>query len=283
MPNPQTLMRQNFDALLPPGAAYQPVDDGGMDAVHGGVSDSGQAVHDFLAQLADIRNPYRTSILSDLEYEFGLASDPTKAIAQRQAVLAAQMYSRGGKGRPAVLQAQLNAAGFGQCIVYPNDPAVDPRPFLTGVFQIYAAGNRAYAGYYLSGPPLYLAFAGQFSFCTLIVNGDQYQNNPQYVCAGYYPGSAGYVQCETPTTFTRNYCGAYFFQGKNPIPWGAPASPGKWPLVFFVAASATKDGNGYITALTPANIPAASVAEVKRIILKYKPMHSWCVLAFNAV
>jgi hypothetical protein len=259
-----------------------------MDSLLGGLSDSTQAVHDFLAGLGNIRNPRRTPVLADLEYEFGLITDSTQSLAQRQNILAAQMYQRNGRGSAPTLQAQLNVAGFSQCLAYQNDPAVDPRPFLAVTFAMCAglasgAGN-SYAGYYTGGSsPPYAAFAGAYGFCELVVNGAQFQNNPQYISCGYFPASVGYVQCQTPTMYTYNYAGGYFYQKQVSIPWAAPADSWAWPLVFFVAGSATRDGNGYITALTPAQVPASQVPALKRIILKYKPLHTWCVLAYNAV
>lgn len=56
-----------------------------------------------------------------------------------------------------------------------------------------------------------------------------------------------------------------------------PADSGYWPLIFFVGGPATRDSNGRITAIEYAGISSARRNDLKKIILTYKPMHSWCV------
>ncbi len=66
---PKTVSRQTFDALMPPGPLWVPEDGEGLDQLIEGIADNSEDIADFLAQLANIRNPALTTLLSDLEKE----------------------------------------------------------------------------------------------------------------------------------------------------------------------------------------------------------------------
>ena len=54
-------------------------------------------------------------------------------------------------------------------------------------------------------------------------------------------------------------------------------------MVVFVGGNDTRDGSGFLTAIAAANVPAEQQPQFERIILKYKPMHSWAGLVINYV
>ena len=56
-----------------------------------------------------------------------------------------------------------------------------------------------------------------------------------------------------------------------------PENPGAWPFVFFVGASIVRDSiTNEITDIETAEIPIERKSEFLSIILKYKPLHTWC-------
>lgn len=62
-----------------------------------------------------------------------------------------------------------------------------------------------------------------------------------------------------------------------------PADAGYWPLFFFVSGDATRGGSGELTALADAEVPVARRAELRNLILRCKPMHSWAGLRIQYV
>ena len=58
-----------------------------------------------------------------------------------------------------------------------------------------------------------------------------------------------------------------------------PADSGYWPLFFFVGGKAYRNvTTGALEQIAVARVSVARRDEIKRIILKYKPMHTWCGL-----
>jgi hypothetical protein len=57
-----------------------------------------------------------------------------------------------------------------------------------------------------------------------------------------------------------------------------PTEPGYWPLFFFIGDSVTRDEYGNITNIDYINVPDGKRQALKQLILKYKPLHSWCLL-----
>lgn len=273
-----TLMRRVLDALMPHGAIWRPKLNGYMDGLHNGMAANMQVVHDFIAQLANIRNPASTPILSDLETEYGISSSDGLNEAQRRLILRSRMYSRGNKGQYWVLQNAINLAGFTGVNVIPNDPPVNPVTFISGTSQMCCRGSNAYAGYYTgaSAPP-YSAFAAVYGGL-LIVNGSQYANVPTIVGCG-----SGLVSCHPiyPNQVNSNLCGSFMYFSPSALTWGPPLEPHKWPLIFFIGGTATYDGTGHIIALTQCSIPASRMAEFISLVLHFKPIHSWAALIYS--
>jgi len=274
------LMRRVLDSLLPPGPLWNPKTGGSMDAFLDGVSDSLQSSHDFIAALAYVRNPYMTPMLADLEAEFGVSPSDGATTAQRQANLAWKILSRGQKGQYWVLQQALTLAGFTGAQVIPNDPAVNPAPFLAGTPQTWCGGFTSVCGYYTGGSaPPYGAFCASFGAnAMLIVNGNQFVNNEEYIGCG---NSA--LQCHSVWTeqASMNGCGYFTYVNSIAVNWGPPSDYWRWPLVFFIAGGATYDGAGHVLTLAQCSIPNARVKEFISIILHYKPIHTWALLVYG--
>lgn len=123
------LSRAVLNAVLPPGSLWQPEDDEGLDRLLEGIATGDEAVREVLADLAHVRDPYRTRVLSDLEREYGIVPDASVTDTVRRQRLAAVQSARQGNGGMDYIQDRLRQAGF-DVQVHTNDPAVDPAGFL---------------------------------------------------------------------------------------------------------------------------------------------------------
>jgi hypothetical protein len=59
------------------------------------------------------------------------------------------------------------------------------------------------------------------------------------------------------------------------VEYVSPADSNYWPLVFFVGGEATRNPAGEITQIEPVTLPVSRKAEFIRLVIKYKPLHSW--------
>ena len=128
-------------------------------------------------------------------------------------------------------------------------------------------------------PLLYEAFCCSSTSGQLVVNGQQYQN------AGTVLGCGSGIQCHQiwPATVNNNLCGSFVYTQRVLSQFGPPQEPGRYGLVFFVAGAATYDSAGHVLTLTQASVPTARVQELATLILRYKPLHTWCALIYSAV
>lgn len=270
--SPKTVSRQSFDALMPPGPLWVPEIDEGLDQLIEGLAESSEDIAEFLNALATLRNPALTTILSDLEREYGIDVDTNLTEAVRRMRLATKKTESNSNGSIDTLQSALDSSGFTQLTVYENSPAVDPAIFLDQVFQMVANGDNAFAGFEpVSGPPS-TAFAGRIGG-ELLVNGDIFNTAPAYLSqagdafAGGLHGTAGEFDVMTI----------------EKIEFDIPTDPNDWPLVFFVGGTATFNPDGSLLTIENADVDATREAELKRTILSIKPIHSWCGLIVSFI
>jgi len=269
----RTLMRAFLDAALPPGAAWQPKPGGDLDRLLDGLGDNALVVRDFLANLARVRDPWTTPYLDELEREYGVSPNVQLTAAQRRATLALVKYARRRRGTRDDLQQALDRAGLGAggygLHVYINDPPVDPGPYMNYAFITMAGEADALCGYYTSGP--ILAVAG-VSGGLWVVNGDVFIptlpnylgcGDPAMLC-GYIPAGGNKIMAE---------CGIYYTLSYMPIEYDSPPESWMWPLVFFIA----KEG-GTLADLQMAQIPDNQRAALIELIMRYKPLGTWCAL-----
>jgi hypothetical protein len=253
------LMRAFLDAELPPGPLWFPEEDAGLDQLLDGMAANSEEVREFLAALADARNPLLTNILEDLEREYGVLSDDRLSEETRRMRLNAFVYRGQSQGSEDSLQNALQDAGF-DVFVYQNDPAVDPATFLDEDFQMVAGGGNAYAG-------RTDAFASRIGG-ELLVNGDIFSTSPLYlpVAGTLYAGDG-------------QTAGEFDVMAITQFEYEIPTDPDAWPFVFFVGGAVTRDpGTGAILTIQSAEIPNARQEEFKRTILRYKPLFSWAAL-----
>lgn len=262
------LSRSVIDTLLPRGPAWEPAADDDYDLLLEGIADNSEAVRLDLEKLRYLRDPAKTSILSDLEHEYGIIPSATATTAERRQRLAFSMFRRSEKPTYELLEEQLNAADF-NVYVHANSPAVDPDTFLDENFNMVCGdtlpgGNDAQCG---EAEAICARVGGE-----LLVNGEIFDQEPNYICLC---GEA-LAQCGEPDV---GLCGQYDSIALIPILYAVPDVAGYWPLIFFVGGPATRDPvSGEITEIEIASIPIDRRQEFRRIILRYKPMASWAAL-----
>jgi hypothetical protein len=276
-----SIIRAALNALLPPGFAWRPKADAGLDQILDGISDSvDNDALPYLNSLADIRNPRKTPIFTDLERNYGLQPNDTISLETRIARLEQRVYQGARVNSIDDVQADLDTAGF-DLQVHKNDPPVDPDLFLGGSFQISAGSDYAYAGFNLGGP--ILAFAG-----TTASTGEILANTPIY---GYFPayemqagGSiayAGYsatgIGSEAVSGYFNNYRVEY-------LDYPIPADSNFWSMIWFVGGDATRDPvTGALTAIDQGQVPLNRQDELKEILLAAKSQGAWAVLIITYV
>jgi hypothetical protein len=122
--------RNVINTLLPRGSAWEPAPDDDYDLLLNGIADNSDAVKSDLNNLAFIRDPDTTTVLSDLEKDYGVVPIDGSTEAERRSVLKVFKYRKANSGAWDTLQQRLRDAGF-NVYVYPNDPAVDPALFVS--------------------------------------------------------------------------------------------------------------------------------------------------------
>lgn len=263
---PNQIMRQNIDNLMPDGSLWQPKTSGDFDHLLEGIAKNWEPTREKLFKLGDLRNPWTTEILEDLEREFGITTNFNYSLEMRRTILAQRVYTRNQGGTIDEMQKALTDSGF-NVFVYPNDPAVDPAQFLTEAFFMTCGADNAYAG---EPSAICGAVGGE-----LLVNGPIYLQSPAFgmVCGSEIAFAGEPEAC------------AGFYDSLNLVPYvyEIPTDPTRWPFIFFVGGVATFGIGGELTDIAQINIPPYREQELKNLILRLKPMHSWAalVISFN--
>ena len=274
----RTVMRSFLDAVTPPG--WQPVPGEDMDNQLSAIADGLQYVYDFLTTMGTMRDPQRTAYLDELEREYGVSPNTALTDAQRRAILQTIKYGRNRRATITNMQTALDLSGFGVggygLTVYVNDPPVDPATFSATTWQCFCGGANAYCGYNpVGGGGIVTAFCGIATGGGLwIASGDAFANMPSYLAfcggtnqlCGYIPPAGG------PTQIC---CGFFQTFVYNQIIVKSPPDAWTWPMVFFIAASCTRDGSGHVTFLGQASLPQNLWNTLVELICRIKPLHTW--------
>ena len=263
----KALMRAAINSLFPDGVLWRPEPGKEFDELLDAFAGSSNVIRSFLNNLADVRNPFKTPLLEDLEREYGILTDLRLTEETRRLQLASIIYASEGTGADDDLQQVLNDAGF-DVFVYqnsPDGPAVDPAIFLDQAFIMVAGGGNAYAG-------RADAFAGRIGG-ELLVNGEFFTTLPDYevVAGNLYAGAGGVAGFFNDVITTKK---EYLI----------PVDPDVWPGVFFVGGPATFDGGtGEILTIETADIPNEREQLFKRLILRKKGLYTWGALVVTYV
>jgi hypothetical protein len=207
-------------ALLPNGHIWNPKPGGDFDLMLDAEAENIQLIHDRLAAAADVRNPRKTTMLSDLEKEYRTVPESVLTEAERRVALANIIYQPISTGGADFLQARLQENGF-NLVVQHNSPAIDPRILADIDYQMVADGGAAFAGNAA-------AFAG-VSGGEIIVNQKMYTQDVAYE-----------AQADGASTFAGNqFAVAGYFNDlhRELIEYSLDMHFGYWSCVFFIAES----------------------------------------------
>lgn len=256
------ISKEVFLSLLPPGSIWTIAEGKDFDKLLDGISENSELIRLFLDLLADIRNPFKTPILNDLEREFGILPDERIDEETRRKNLATNIFSKNGTGSDDNMEKSLRDAGF-DVFVHENSPAIDPAIFLDQIFQMVAGGDKAFAG---NADAFASRLGGE-----LVVNGDMFIQTEIYtMIAGGDFAFAGNQDA---------MLGRFDEYNIDKIEFDIPTDPKKWPFIFFVGGVATRDPiTDALTEILSAEVESERRSELLRIILKFKPLHSWAGL-----
>ncbi len=266
MPN---VSKRTLETLLPPGPIWEPKQGGDFDLLLDAIAEGHEDAAEFLANLANIRNPAKTPIFEDLEREYGIEPNSNIPIADRIARLSQIVYARAKNNTPDDLQEELNRANF-DLQVHLNDPPVDPAQFIDGNFNMQAGGDNAYAGYINPGGGLG-AFAG--------IYGGEWLVNPiitNQVPAIEMQAGGDYAYAGLP-----NSCAGYFTSLKTWEATYSTPSQNYWPLCFFIGGEATRNAQGELTSIKTGKVLGNRKEELVTLILRIKPLMGWCGLVIE--
>jgi len=258
--------KQLLLSALPKGSAWNPKLNGDMDKAYDGIGDILDLMNEKLLETRYIRDPEITSILDDLETEFGILTNPLLDEETRRMQLQEKKNKGKSTGASDYLQTTLENSGF-NVQVHRNDPPVDPSIFLDQNFQMVAGQLAAVAGNEN-------AYAGRVGG-ELLVNGEEFTYSTAYA-----------AQAGGASTFAGNsqaISGYFTSLQKNIIEYEIPTDPLLWPFVFFIGGDAERDGTGALTSIEQAQVPSERRDEFKQIILSIKPLFTWAglVIVFN--
>lgn len=261
------LSRDLLNSLLPLGSFWQPEVDDDYDNLFEGIAENSEEVKTFLDDLRYLRDPDKTTILSDLEKEYGVIPSATATESERRSRLKSRKYQQDKLPTYEVLETKLQEAGF-DVQVHANSPAVDPDLFLAQNFQMVCGEADAQCG----EADAYCGVTGG----ELLVNGATYDQFKNYLCTC----GETLAQCGESTAQAGSYDSIKLVENQAFEVPGAGDS-GYWPLIFFVGGDATRNPAGEITNLDIANVMTEREMEFKRIILRYKPLFSWAALIIS--
>jgi len=254
------IMKSVLEALLPEGAIWQIKPGGGFDLFYNGEAANLETIKLFLQKLANIRNPYLTELLDELEKEYGISPNPSLTDAEKRQNLATIMFGSDADGTDDFLEDQLQSAGF-NAQVYQNDPAINPDILIDQRFRMVAGGFNAYAG----RADAFARRQGGF----LLVNGDLFTQFPLYE-----------MQANGAIAFAGNasaVAGLFNDIQLSEIDYHIPDAPCSWPFIFFVGGNVVRNGvTNAIEEIENIIIPIERKQEFERMILKYKPLYTWC-------
>jgi hypothetical protein len=232
-----------YSALLPQGEAWHPTETGSFMALLAGMSINNDRMVSLLATLRYIRNPLLTPILDDLEKEFGLIYNSSLTEAQRRARILTIKTDNKNLGTADFIQAKLQSYGF-DVQVHQNNPPVDPAAFI-------------FKNYYVTMAP---EASSSYSVTASEVSGATY-----------------------PTTMGTN-TGELVVNGITDSAYTEDALDveANWGFFFFIGGNATRDNDGYLTNIETVQVSRQLRPELRALICKYKPLHTWCGVLVDA-
>ena len=252
------MYRNILNALLPPGSIWVPEEYGDLDNLFDGIANNAEQIHDFLFGLSRLRNPLLTSVLSDLEKEYGIIPDETIDETIRRERLLSVKTAVNGDGSADFLQTKLRESGF-DVYVHLNNPPINPDLFLYTSPAAICGNQFAICGYETA------LCGGQRG--ELVVNGPVYEH---IFFTGVIAGGL-FAVCGNEEAICRDE-GDF---SQREIEYEVPTDSKYWPLIFFVGGEDERAPDGSLINIETADIPICRRDEFIRLIVKYKPMIAW--------
>lgn len=241
------LIKATIQALLPEGAIWTLATDEELDQLLEGAAENWLEAYNAVFGLGDIRDPFKTFLLEELEREFGFLLNPSLSEETRRKQVGAVKYENTDQRNSAGdVQAFLNSAGF-EIEVHPNDPAVDP--------ALFAGDILLNGGLYQRAPQYLMQCGGEIAFCG-------HQNEGGTIDA---------------------VCGRFDLFTFKDFEYQLPVEPEVWPFIYFIGGPAVRDGGGFLTSIAPAEIPLSRKSKFTELVLSSKPWFDWAILIINYV
>ena len=272
----KSLSRAALDGLKPPGDLWD-IDPGEsldqqLDAISDTLEDI-RAVHD---SLADIRNPYRTPVFTDLERNYGFSVNENVSIEIRQQRLARRVYQGEKVNSQPDIQADLDNAGF-DLQVHKNDPPIDPAFFLDQSFNMTLGSDRAYLGY--NEGSVFLSFLGRTGGDLLVNTPIRFTNIKYIMQCGGDVAYLGFNQGGDPLS-----CLGYFTEGQRIVlEYPIPTDPIYWGKIFFVGGDATRNESGELISINAGIVDLNRADELEALIMADKTSGAWAALIIDKV
>lgn len=257
-----SFFRKVVDRAFPEGPPHEPKEDGDYAKWRDATATNFETIRQDVINLKFIRDPSHTPVLDDLELEFGRQKNDNLTEAQRREILETDRFKKETNAQDDDLQTLLDKAGFDLTVYQnsPDGPAIDPAIILDQNFQMQAMeGTNYYAGNTL-------AYAGRLGG-DLLVNSTILSGTPAYfgadeMWAGNDNAVAGYFEEMIGTV----------------IDYPIPTDPAAWPFVFFVGGDATFNPDGSIATIEQGFVLSTQQKQLETLILKFKPLFTWCGL-----
>lgn len=262
------LMKSVLFALLPPGGLWNVAPGEDLDLYFDAISDILETQRERIDALAFIRSPDFTAFLDDLERDYGILPTDNLTIAERRTRLKAAKTDKNSDGSSDFLQQKLRDGGFTDIFVHINNPPVDPAIFIFQVFKAFCGFGTSLCGH---EDAIMAAIGGE-----LVVNGEVFNFVRNFfVQFGQTTSVCGHQDAIMGGHNTQKVVVEDIFM--------IPANPGYWGMFFFVGGAATRNPAGELTAIEIYLMPVVRREELRRLILKHKPLGTWCGLVADFI
>lgn len=236
------IIKSQYIAMQPEGPLGSIKAGSDEDLMYDGLAEDTMTVYDWLISTGDIRNPYKTPILEDLEWEYGIRANKTLFVEERRRNLAALVYAKKSNGDLDGMQDALVKRGFTTAQVFDNNPVTDTETvsMTNGEYVVNGVIYKQYVGYQYRAMP---------------------SDNVQQICCSVDTHRSAGALKDVKTEYT------YLPQGN-------------FAKIFFVGASVIRDGvTDKITHVTPIQVPIRLRTSFLESILRYKPLDTWAMIS----
>jgi len=123
---PDSIIKKQFIAMQPKGVMGNIEEGSDEDKMYDGSAEDYDVLRGDLELVSQTRNPHKTKVFTDLEYEYGMFVKEGMTQQQRKDQLAALVYARKSNGDLDAMEEALHRGGFLEAHVFDNSPMVDP-------------------------------------------------------------------------------------------------------------------------------------------------------------